>query len=683
MLTKKPRIIRSIFLSLSVLLYSVCAPAEELPDFKFGKLGKAELEITRCDIDTGAHAFFLFDKGISIIRYDKTEGFKIEYTRHSAIKILTQSGYDYAEFKIPHYEASSGSMEEKIVRIKAVTYNQEGNKVAETSLNKKDIFTEKVNENWSNTSFTMPNVKEGSVVEVEYTIISDFLWNLPSWRFQHDIPVKWSILEVQIPEYFQYYQEMKGYISLFLNKSNSLNGLINFTNVNRTNNTYSTTTDITNNQVNYRVNQTIMAAKDVPAFDPEPYIDAPGNYISMISYELQTTKFPNTPLKNYTSTWEEIGKSLNDDEKFGGQLSAISTSKEKVAELNLGELSEPEKAAAIYNFVKTTTKWDGRNSKYCDNLRQVYKTGVGNSGDINILLINLLDAAGLNVNPVLLKTRSSGKLPLTHPSLSSLDYVIAAVKTGNQTILLDATEDDIPFNFLPERCLNEKGILMPKNSQIEWIDLSGMGYSKSNIFGELQILENGDIQANINEKRDGHFAFSRRKKIDVEKEQVIKDFEEEHVGFAVQVYEAKNREKPEELLEEHITGDIREKVIISGDMIYFNPCLFEKYEENPFKIEERKYPVDFAYPRENRVIFTYTIPDTWQVVSLPEAISIKLAENGGRFIYGVQQVGNKITLSQSFIIGNSLFLPSYYKTLKEFFRQVVEKQQEQIVLKRI
>lgn len=659
--------------------------AQDLPKFKFGKIGKEELQIATCDIDTSAHAFFLFDVGESRIEYSKSVGFQIKFKRHCAIKILTKSGYDFASFKIPVYESTTGRSDEEVNKIKAVTYNLEDGKVRETDLSKKDIFTEKQDENWSNVSFTMPNVVEGSVIEVEYYITSDFLWNLPTWRFQYEIPSKWSVLETTIPEYFNYSREMKGYVPLYAHENTSKTDRIIFNTVTRQSNGgfSGVSHQYSSDAVEFISHSETFASKDVPAFKSEAYIDAVENYTSAITFELQYTNFPNQAIESYTTTWEEICKDLMKNSSFGQQLKAVNNAKDIVEELNLSGLSEVEKSFKIFNYVKNTTKWDERTTKYCDNVRQVFKSGVGTSGDINMMLINMLDAADVDVYPVLLKTRYSGKLPMFHPSLSSLDYVVAAVKTESDIILLDATEKEIQFNFLPERCINEKGILVHKDGKMEWINLSAKNYSKYIAFADMQINEDGDININLTQKRSGHFAFNRRQALDIEEDEIIESFEKKNTGFLVEEYDVNNLENNEQELEEKINGMLSERMTLAGDMIYFNPCLFEKYDENPFKTEERKYPVDFAYPWDNRIVFSYDIPENWQVESLPESISIKLTNDAGRFIYSIQQLGNKLIFNQSFTIANSMFTADQYKELKEFFRLIVDKQQEQVVLKRI
>ena len=89
--------------------------------------------------------------------------------------------------------------------------------------------------------------------------------------------------------------------------------------------------------------------------------------------------------------------------------------------------------------------------------KQVWEEGQGNSADINLALVSLLKAMELNAFPVVLSTQSNGILPLSHPSLTDLNYVIAMAEVDNKTYLMDATDPLSAVNLLPVRCLNDKG----------------------------------------------------------------------------------------------------------------------------------------------------------------------------------------------------------------------------------
>ena len=59
--------------------------------------------------------------------------------------------------------------------------------------------------------FEMPDVKVGSVVEVSYTISSEFVTWFREWYFQHTIPTLLSEYHTRIPEYFKFHIFQKGY----------------------------------------------------------------------------------------------------------------------------------------------------------------------------------------------------------------------------------------------------------------------------------------------------------------------------------------------------------------------------------------------------------------------------------------------------------------------------------------
>jgi len=62
----------------------------------------------------------------------------------------------------------------------------------------------------------MPNVKEGTILEIEYTTMSPFLWNFVDWQFQYSIPVRYSEFIAAYPEWFTYNRQFQGYDSDYL-----------------------------------------------------------------------------------------------------------------------------------------------------------------------------------------------------------------------------------------------------------------------------------------------------------------------------------------------------------------------------------------------------------------------------------------------------------------------------------
>ncbi len=77
------------------------------------------------------------------------------------------------------------------------------------------------------------------------------------------------------------------------------------------------------------------------------------------------------------------------------------------------------------------------------------------------------------------------------------------------------------------------------------------------------------------------------------------------------------------------------------------------------------------------------IPEGYQVESLPESKIISLPDNLGMFKYTIKNNGASVNLSSSLTFNSSIISPGYYDSLKEFYRQLVEKETEKVVLSKI
>jgi hypothetical protein len=127
------------------------------------------------------------------------------------------------------------------------------------------------------------------------------------------------------------------------------------------------------------------------------------------------------------------------------------------------------------------------------------------------------------------------------------------------------------------------------------------------------------------------------------------------------------------------TGD---DITFTGEMIYLKPLLHESFKENPFKIEERKYPVDYSYKINEKYIMQYTIPEGYEVIELPENLNMVLPEKAAGFQYQVSQSGNVLQILSHFKINMPMIQYDLYPSLKNFYNLVIEKQNENIVFKK-
>ena len=120
-----------------------------------------------------------------------------------------------------------------------------------------------------------------------------------------------------------------------------------------------------------------------------------------------------------------------------------------------------------------------------------------------------------------------------------------------------------------------------------------------------------------------------------------------------------------------------------NSIIYLNPMLGQGEKENPFKLEERLYPVDFGAPIDETYMARFTIPEGYALDEAPKSIAVNLPEQAGRFMYVVQQQGNVVQVMSKVSINKPVFYAPEYGNLKELYNQIIAKHAEQIVLKKL
>jgi hypothetical protein len=663
------------FSVLFVLLFVSKTTAQE---FKLGKVSIAELEQKIHPKDSSAAAAVLYKKGKSRIEYDQNEGFITVTDVETRIKVYTKEGYGWANHGVWYYNTSN--VAEKVAFSDACTYNLVDGKIEKTKLKSEGIFDEKANKYRGRKKITMPNVKEGSVIEYKYTVRSPSRM-IREWEFQTSIPVNYSEFTTLIPEYYVFNQRQKGYIFPKISTTKNNKSII-LTSKERSEGQV-TRTEFSTEKVDYIENQITYVAENFPAMKEEDFVNNMDNYISSIQYELSMTKFPWEGVKSFSADWESVVKTIYDYETFGPELNKTGYYEDDVKALLVGKNTTDEKMLAILNHVKSNVKWNNYSGYDCDNgVKKAYKEKSGNIGDINLMLTSMLRYAGLTANPVLVSTRENGIA--LFPNRTAFDYVIAAVETPNGYVLLDATDKFSSPNILPFKTLNWYGRLIRKDGTSEEIDLVPKKASNDLVFMNYNIEADGKISGKTRRQRTDHIALLNRTNIeDVKEEDYLEKLENGNGKIEISEYSRKNvNEILLPTVESYsFTGNNLCDVI--GGKIYVNPMLFFATSKNPFKQDEREYPVDFGFPFMDKFNITIKIPEGFAVENLPAPAIINMQDNLGSFKFNIIAAENQLQLSVVNQINEAIVSTEKYEMLKEYYKGMVAKETEKIVLKRI
>lgn len=632
---------------------------------KYGNVTMDEMAMTSYSQDTTAAAVILLKKGETRFTFSANNGFQYEYTFQTKIKILKSEGLDWCDQSITYFQANS-SWKEDVKGLSGTTYNLENGKIEKTKLSKDFIFEEDVDKKLKIKKFTMPAAKVGSVIEFKYTLISDDFYDIRDFSFQSSIPTLHSSYKISIPEYFQYNINTSGYIPLSSKVEN-------------TNETFIFSLRTERGLQNFRetCNSTTryLEGNDIPALKNEPYIWALNDYKSKITFELRGIKFPYSYPSYSANTWEKIDSDLLKADSFGGNLKKTNLFK------NITKKDNPsyEYAKEILDTIKQMVKWNDKNAITAKDLKDVLKEGIGNNAEVNFLLINALKAGGLNAFPVVLSTRSNGILPFTHPSISSLNYMITGVLIDSTTYFTDAAAKYGDWNILPEKCLVTQGrAIIPEGSK--WIDLTKL--STGSIFKRATIeITEDNILAKVSETRKGSASYNTRVSYSNHKDQneYIETLSK-NLACQIDSFNISDINKTGEQLTMSYTQVMDGS--LGDDIIYLNPMVEKLYKENPFKAEKRTFPIQFSYLTNYIQIVSIAIPEGYIVEELPKSEKLILNDNLISLTYRMNATEKLINLHYQFQLKQLQFLPSDYEHLQDFFAKIVLKNSEQIVLKK-
>ncbi|KQC31948.1 hypothetical protein AAU57_00385 [Nonlabens sp. YIK11] len=670
-----------LFLLIGVLFTTLTAFAQ---DYRFGRVEESDFETTTIAGEELPSAEVLFRKEHVTFRYVQGTGF-IQYRDvHERIKINTDEGLEYATKNVRLYDESS-SKRERLKNLKGYTYSLNDGKVEDVKLRSSGEFEEEINEYWKKSSFTMPDVRVGSIIEYEYSIVSPFM-AIDDLDLQYDIPIKKLDVRIEMLEYYTYnvlFNPRASYVPS-LERSVAADKIkINSKTRSGGDMGSPVSTKFSSQQYELSNQVLVLDTENIPALKDEPMAGDLSLYRSKIIFELAAIKYPTEPIELLSTNWESVAKSIYELDTFGDQLKTKPFYEDELEFALQGSTSVDDKIQKVYDFVKRKVKWNGYYGFTSRNgIKDAYKEGSGNVGDINLLLTSMLQNANIDAHPVLLSTKDNG-IPL-FPTRNGFNYVATVINMGDKTLMLDATEEVLPVGSLPLRAMNWQGRVLLPNGESYWLDISPKNHSSEMSQIKVAIDEDMVIKGTSKKRLTKQLAYSYRKDHSRSDEETVTKYLKDDVPrLEISDLELKNVDvinKPVEFSYQIAMDGAAEKI---GDKIYISPLLNESNIENPFKMEDRKLPIVLGYPLSTKTFVTFEIPDGYEVASLPESIKYEYNNGRGSYQFLTSSRSNVVTVSANFEMNDLEVLPGDYPQWKDFFTAIVAKDAEKIVLKKI
>ncbi len=666
------------------------AMAQDNVNKKFGKPTKEEMQMTAYQQDPNADAVVLCR--LTNVEYTiQTNGYVVDYHEKYRIKVLKPEGARFANVTIPYmkltndksginatrislkastieignnnfkinasaggtnfFEDAGGSMtedamgsytDESVEDLKATAFNTENGKVVKSKLKNSDVKKEQIDDvNWQVT-FTVPDVKEGTVIEYEYTLHSQLFWRLHDWFAQCEIPVAYACLDMEIPNYLIFNIEEHGIQRL---ACTCTVGMMH----------YKIDSDPLAKPVNVNSNHYVCVGRNLIGLPKDDYVWNVNDYCAGITAELKSFSLRGTMSMPYAQTWELIDTTLLDDEDFGKQLGNHSPLRDELASIK-DIANEQDRAEAVCKLVFDKVKWNGKYLMWPENTSETLKKGEGSNADINMLLIQTLRDAGFGADPVVLRQRDKGLLPHNFPTLNKLSTYVVGIKFSNgMQAYVDASSAGGCLNALPEVLLVEKARTISKSKGNAWVNLQKASKSQIATVIDATLDANGKLSGKQTTMYKGLAALKYRQQKGLTNEFASEAKEE--VEFTKQ-------------------GEV------SDGKISINPFYTVPMSDNPFTAEKRIMPVEFQSEGSCQIVANITLPDgyvldgeQWQTVASTPDKGLN-----GRLV--TTTTDKMIQVKYQFNINKVSHPEKNYDTLRGMFDLFSKKCQEQLVFKK-
>ena len=638
---------------------------------------------------------------------------------HRKIKILTEEGLKYATVTIPYYRFVEytervGGINVTVQSGKSDSYD---NPVVRR-MDKECIEDVRVDFNYRQKRFIVPDVKPGDIIDVRYDVIGMFpeyavrkyddpegenffrafgfvtKYGLgedivfPKWEFQEDVPVVESSLEVSYFNDYRFGYVISGGQNVTCTEQDGGSYKIMQRSI-TARKTFSISTGTFSSMlgggagmgasfIDKSLKKLKFVASDLPALvKGEKYVINPQKYVSAVDFDFKGRRIDANPRAevqarigdySYSDSWTDVSKILFNSRYFGRKIfysqDFYKDYADSVSNLSISDYEKVQMICThIQNDIECISKDRGM---FISGLRDSYNNKAGSNVDICAITYKTLERAGFSPKMVMLKSRDKGYLYKGGVSVGALNNAILyiAFKDG-QKILFDPTGNRVDTRLINPMHLVKEGVVYNKGE--EQINLMNAVENKEYHNAALFVDANGMVSGNCRSIFTNHSAY-----------------EMEGVAPQINAEEGKVKYGTLDSLTSQYTREFsftRTSSIKVDDKIFINPFAEKYFNAEDFE-GERTYPVEFRNPKTIEYTATIYLPDGCEVYDLPQKISLVQPNCGAKATILCMGHKNLVQVGLVIELKDATIQLEQYKDFQQWWMQMCALFDEMIVLRK-
>jgi hypothetical protein len=529
------------------------------------------------------------------------------------------------------------------------------------------------------TTFTMPGVETGSIIEYRYQLRYDRYLTAPSWQLQTPYFVHKEHFVFKPSTKFVPTTQGGTGVSDSLLKDAHDNILTDLELQPHLPSGKTVTRDALGN---YTIELT-----DIPAIPREPW--SPPMNMSAYSVDFFYTYTPD--VKEY---WQKQMSFWN--KALNSYVESTSALQNAVKETVSPADSPLDKARKLYAMIQKLDNVDMSpegvpltGSEYIPHgkAESVLLNKKGTSNEIAYLFLALVRTAGIQAQPIRIGSRSVRAFSVQYMDNIQLDTTLVALNIEGKEILVDPGTKMAPFGTLHWAHAGAGGIRFDGSNKVQTFitPLENNTDNSTLEIGTLNVTAQGGVSGTLKMAFIGQRAIELRQLGIKAGPEAVK--REVNKLIATQVPHGV------EAIVDHIAylDDANKQLLaiinVSGsfardsdDRLVVPRLFFEAQERNPFPADEvRELPVDMRYPAQEQEQITYALPTGYTLKEHPQDTNLRCEQNA------VYQLRTKvsdgsITAARVLARGFTLLEAKDYQQVRDFYEKVISTDQLQLVL---
>lgn len=646
--------------SIFVLLLAFMPFFSQAQNLKFGKPTNQEWSLTQCSYDEEAVAVVLcktidvqFEMSASFTsfgsqyydmsagdishtgtnHYISESGINENYIVKQRIKVLKEGGQKYANIGVVYYDnPSNREIREEFSEFSIMVFNQVNGKVQKKKISPLPYTDVRIDDQYVERRFQLPDLQVGSIVEYQYTLSSNRFNHIYDLMLQEAIPVEYAKCQLEIPVVLDY--SVEATIRPNINSTVTQGKIF-------------LPQEMSVLQAPKSVNSNIynIVANKLEAMSSDDYVWSVSDYQARVVCELRSMHFPNSARTVLSSTWEQVDKTMYNERMLGDYLYKKSQLADETAALPAAEGVQQRTAQAL-QLLHSKVKWDGQWALLPQKESEVLKKGSGNSASLNCMLINMLTDMGIDAAPAFISTRSHGALPQTFPAASKFNTVVVRVKDGFQDLFVDAADVNGAINIMNPDLYVDKARVVTRAKKGAWANLTTRAQAGTTVNATALVDASGKVTGTANITMQGNAARNYRAK-----------------NPGVNPYEAIVKvEQPIQLQGE----------VAADGSISFSPYMAGLERPSALEGKDRQLPVELPYKETNSYEITIQVPEGYEVAQLPQSFEISTEDKNisARLYTAVKE--SSVSLQYHFNARQMFFKPTQYAAVKQVYDLILQ-----------